>query len=142
VECGKSPNPRDPHVFPTLDALTYARAGDIGRPWVWNDEPCASWPARAAERYAGSWDRRTAEPILVVNNTSDSETPYEGGVAMTRYLARARLLTVHGYGHTALLNPSSCAQKHESSYFVDGALPPPGTVCQQDKQPFSASPGP
>jgi hypothetical protein len=61
---------------------------------------------------------------------------------MTRYLARARLLTVDGYGHTVFLNPSPCAQNHEGSYFVDGTLPPPGTVCQQEKQPFSTSPAP
>jgi TAP-like protein len=58
---------------------------------------------------------------------------------MTRYLVRARLLTVDGYGHSVLLTPSPCAQKYESSYFVDGALPPPGTVCQQKQQPFSKS---
>jgi pimeloyl-ACP methyl ester carboxylesterase len=140
VECGESPNHRNPQTFIRLDALTLARAGDIGRFWVWNDEPCASWPARAADRYAGPWNRRTAEPILVVNNTVDPETPYEGAVAMTRYLARARLLTVEGYGHSVLLNPSPCAQNHESTYFVDGTLPPPGTVCQQEKQPFTTSP--
>ena len=59
---------------------------------------------------------------------------------MTRYLADARLLSVDGYGHSVLLNPSLCAQNHESSYFVDGTLPPPGSVCQQKKQPFTISP--
>jgi hypothetical protein len=112
----------------------------LGRFWLWADEPCASWLARAADRYAGPWNRRTAKSILVVNNTVDPETPYKGAVAMTRYLARARLLTVEGYGHSVLLNPSPCAQNHESSYFVDGTLPPPGTVCQQEKQPFTTSP--
>jgi pimeloyl-ACP methyl ester carboxylesterase len=140
VECGESPNPRDPQVFVELDLLTYARAGDIGRWWVWNDEPCASWPARAADRYAGPWNRRTAKPILVVNNSVDPETPYEGAVAMTRYLARGRLLSVDGYGHSVLLNPSPCAKNYESNYFVDGALPQPGTVCQQKEQPFTTSP--
>jgi pimeloyl-ACP methyl ester carboxylesterase len=142
VECGESPNPTDPRIFVALDRLTYARSGDIGRWWVWTDEPCASWPARAAHRYAGPWDRRTAHPILVVNNTVDPETPYEDAVAMRRYLARARLLSVEGYGHSVLLNPSPCAKKHESKYFLDGALPPPGTVCQQKERPFSGSPAP
>jgi len=43
---------------------------------------------------------------------------------------------VAGYGHTALLNPSTCVANHESSYFLTGALPPPGAVCLQDQQPF------
>jgi pimeloyl-ACP methyl ester carboxylesterase len=142
VECGESPNPTDPRIFVALDLLTYARAGDIGRWWVWTDEACASWPARAAHRYAGPWDRHTAHPILVVNNTVDPETPYEDAVAMSRYLAHGRLLTVDGYGHSVLLNPSPCAKRYESNYFVEGTLPQPGTVCQQKEQPFSGSPAP
>jgi pimeloyl-ACP methyl ester carboxylesterase len=140
VECAESPNPRNPLVFLALDAIAYARAGDIGPSWLWNDEPCASWPAAAADRYAGPWNQHTANPILVIGNTFDPETPYEGAVAMAHELARAQLLTVDGYGHTALLNPSTCASNYESPYVVDGTLPPPGTVCQQDQQPFTTGP--
>ena len=28
---------------------------------MWETLPCASWPATAADRYAGPWDRRTAD---------------------------------------------------------------------------------
>jgi pimeloyl-ACP methyl ester carboxylesterase len=109
VACGESPNPRQPGVFRALAALASARAGDVGRFWAWYDERCASWPATAAEHYAGPWDQPTAHPILVIGNTFDPSTPYEGAVAMAGYLARARLLTVDGYGHTVLRNPSPCA---------------------------------
>jgi pimeloyl-ACP methyl ester carboxylesterase len=142
VQCSDSPNPRHPGTFRALDAISYARAGAIGPSWSWGDEPCASWPARAAARYVGPWNRPTANPVLVIGNTFDPATPYEGAVAMADELARARLLTVDGYGHTVLLNPSACAKAYESSYFVDGTLPPPGTVCQQDQQPFTTSPAP
>jgi pimeloyl-ACP methyl ester carboxylesterase len=142
VACAESPNPRRPVVFRVLGALSYARAGDIGPSWSWGDEPCASWPATAADRYSGPWNRPTANPVLVIGNTFDPSTPYEGAVAMANNLARARLLTVDGYGHTVLLNPSACASTYESRYFVDGTLPPPGTVCQQDQQPFTTSPVP
>jgi pimeloyl-ACP methyl ester carboxylesterase len=141
VLCAESPNPRHPGVFRALAALAYARAGDAGLYWAWNaDEPCASWPATAAERYVGPWDRPTAHPILVIGNTFDPATPYEGAVAMAGYLARARLLTVDGYGHTALENPSDCASQHVSDYLVDGTLPPEGTVCPQNQPPFTTSP--
>jgi hypothetical protein len=56
---------------------------------------------------------------------------------MARDLARARLLTVDGWGHTELLNPSGCAQAGESSYLIDGALPPVAATCQPDQRPFS-----
>jgi hypothetical protein len=141
VVCAESPNPRHPDVFRALAALAYARAGDAGLYWAWNaDEPCASWPATAAARYVGPWDRPTANPILVIGNTLDPATPYEGAVAMAGSLARARLLTVDGSGHTALLNPSDCASRYVSDYLVGGTLPPEGTVCPQNQPPFTTSP--
>jgi hypothetical protein len=57
---------------------------------------------------------------------------------MSRDLARARLLTVNGFGHTELQNPSTCATSYEISYLATGALPPAGTVCAQDGTPFPA----
>jgi hypothetical protein len=59
---------------------------------------------------------------------------------MAGSLARARLLTVDGSGHTALLNPSDCASRYVSDYLVDGTLPPEGTVCPQNQPPFTTSP--
>jgi hypothetical protein len=56
---------------------------------------------------------------------------------MTRQLANARLLIVHGYGHTAFLNPSRCASNYMTAYFRTGALPPKGTVCRQNLPPFA-----
>ena len=140
MECSDSPNPRNPAAFGRLAALSFARAGDIGPSWAWNDGPCASWPARAADRYSGPWNRRTANPVLVIGNTYDPSTAYRGAVAMARDLARARLLTVNGYGHTELLNPSACAHSYESRYFIRGTLPPRGTRCRQDRPPFSPGP--
>lgn len=58
---------------------------------------------------------------------------------MSRDLARARLLTIEGYGHTEALNPSTCAISYATSYMLTGALPPVGTVCKENLIPFSAS---
>jgi hypothetical protein len=56
---------------------------------------------------------------------------------MSRDLARARLLTVDGYGHTTGENPSTSAIDDIVRYTLHGALPAPGTVCQQNATPFS-----
>ncbi|MFJ5803295.1 alpha/beta fold hydrolase [Streptomyces decoyicus] len=61
------------------------------------------------------------------------------GVSYGSFRAHARLLTHHGYGHTELINPSSCVGGHESRYLIDGTLPPAGTTCQQDTPPFAAT---
>jgi hypothetical protein len=75
--------------------------------------------------------------VLVTNNTVDPNTPYRGAVAMTRELARARLLTVDGYGHGVLLNGSAGATRYIGRYLIKQTLPPKGTVCQQDQPPFA-----
>ncbi|MGW1884552.1 alpha/beta hydrolase [Streptomyces sp. NPDC001970] len=139
VLCSDSPNPRNPGAYHALEEASATRAGDAGRFWTWAGEPCSTWPAVAANRYRGPWNKPTAHPVLVVGTTYDPATPYRDAQAMARELANARLLTNNGYGHTALLNPSSCVNDHESRYFIDGTLPPAGTTCQQDTPPFPAS---
>lgn len=111
VECGESPNPRPPARFLALDRRAFSDYGPIGVVDLWADEPCASWPARAANQYAGPWNNPTPNAILVIGNTQDPSTPYRNAEGMSRELAKARLLTVNGYGHTALLSPSECAQR-------------------------------
>jgi pimeloyl-ACP methyl ester carboxylesterase len=103
---------------------------------------CSTWPATDADGYYGPWDRPTARPVLLVGNRYDPATPYSGSLTMAAELARARLLTVAEYGHTALLNPSTCVDGYETAYFLTGALPPPGTVCRPDQQPFGLAPSP
>ena len=143
VACSEGPSPRNPRNYYAMELFSYARAGDVGRWWTWDYEPCATWPAKAANRYTGPWNRPTANPILVVGNTYDPGTPYQGAQAMVSDLADARLLTLEGYGHTALLNPpSACIGDYESRYLIDGTLPPEGTVCKQDQPPFTTGSSP
>ena len=136
VDCSDSPNPRNPAQYAAQAAFATARSGAFGPYWAWIDEACAQWPVMSADRYTGPWNRPTA-PILVVGNTVDSSTPYANAVAMSHDLANARLLTVDGYGHSSFTNPSSCVDAIEDAYFVTGALPRPGTVCQQNQSPFA-----
>ncbi|MEV6653331.1 alpha/beta hydrolase [Streptomyces sp. NPDC051219] len=137
VLCSDSPNPRDAGVYHALEEAAAIRAGDAGRFWTWAAEPCATWPAVAANGYRGPWNKATAHPVLVVGTTYDPATPYRDAQAVAEELANAHLLTNNGYGHSALLNPSSCVNEYESRYFIDGTLPPAGTACRPDTPPFS-----
>jgi pimeloyl-ACP methyl ester carboxylesterase len=137
VLCSDSPNPRDPAAYIAAARGAYARSGVFGLEQPWKTEACANWPAAAAQdRYSGPWNRPTASTILVLGNTGDPLTPYQSSVAMSRDLARARLLTVDGYGHTEAGNPSACATNYEIRYLQTGALPPPRTVCKENAAPF------
>jgi len=138
IKC-ESPSP-GAGQFPALAAREARRAGPIGQVALWTDEPCATWPAHPAGGYHGPWNRPTAAPILLIGNTTDPATPYASSELMAAELASARLLTLHGYGHTAILNPSSCVNNAEVAYFLHGTLPAEGTVCQQDTAPFAPGP--
>jgi pimeloyl-ACP methyl ester carboxylesterase len=136
IVCGEVPSP-SASDFASINAFSIQRSGVVGPFWTWDYEPCSTWPVRAVHRYTGPWNRRTANPVLVVGNTYDPSTPLRGAVAMRNALARARLVTVEGYGHTVLLNPSACWNRHAARYLVSGTLPPKGTHCPQTIQPFS-----
>jgi pimeloyl-ACP methyl ester carboxylesterase len=139
VLCPDSPNPRDPAAYSAAGRRAYARSGAFGLEQPWKTEACADWPAAdaAQDRYSGPWNRPTATTILVIGNTGDPVLPLQNSVAMSRDLAHARLLTVDGYGHTELGNPSTCATDYETRYLLTGALPPPRTVCEENATPFS-----
>jgi pimeloyl-ACP methyl ester carboxylesterase len=135
--CSDSPNPRDPAAYPAVARRAYTRSGAFGPQKTWFLVACADWPAAAAQdRYSGPWNRPTASTILLIGNTGDPDTPYRGSVAMSRDLARARLLTVDEYGHTEGSNPDTCATDYENRYLLTGALPPPRTVCKQHAAAF------
>jgi pimeloyl-ACP methyl ester carboxylesterase len=136
VRCSDGANPRDARAYTAGAKLAYARSGLVGLSWAWADEACANWPA-GQDAYTGPWNRRTANPILLLANTGDPATSYDSSLAMSRALSRARLLTVDGYGHTEFSNPSACAARYEDRYLLTGALPPPGAVCEQDAVPFA-----
>lgn len=140
VLCSDSANPRDPAAYQAAARLAYRSSGGFGLEWAWTAEPCAGWPdGGAPDRYTGPWNRPTASTILLLGNTGDPVLPYQDSVALAHDLARARLLTVAGYGHTEANNPSSCALGYEISYLETGALPPRGTVCREDTAPFAGS---
>jgi pimeloyl-ACP methyl ester carboxylesterase len=133
VNCADAPLPRDPWAYPSI-ADRFERAHPtFGRAEAFGEVACADWP-RISERYNGPWDRHTANTVLVVNPTYDPATRYDFAKRMTRELGNARLLTLDGYGHTTRY--SACVTGWYTKYLINGALPPVGTRCEQDRPPF------
>jgi hypothetical protein len=136
VACADSDNPHSYAAWSAAGASAEATYGTFGRIWTWASSICAAWPGSDADRYVGPWNRRTANPVLVVGNLFDPATRYQGAVTASTLLPNSRLLTVHGWGHTSLFL-STCATEAQARYLVDLTLPPVGTVCEQDHVPFS-----
>ncbi len=111
------------------------RDSRFGPLWWWNNAPCATWPT-SPDRYTGPWTARTSAPVLVVGNYFDPATDYAGAVASDTLLANSRLLSYAGWGHTAF-GRNGCATDYIASYLLDGTLPPTGTVCPANPNPFA-----
>ena len=139
VACSETANPDSFHAWQEAADSSEEQYGYFGRLWTFASSICAFWPAADAGRYTGPWDAVTANPVLVVGNTYDPATRYEGAVVVDRLLPRSRLLTVHGWGHTSLFL-SQCADQAVSAYLLSVSIPAPGTVCEQDVVPFAEAP--
>ena len=96
----------------------------------WGLMGCTEWPL------PGTWDTPDvsapgAPPILVIGNTGDPATPYEGARAMVNALGKGVgvELTYKGQGHGAYDSGNKCVQQAVNAYLLDGKVPANGTTC-------------
>jgi hypothetical protein len=129
-----------PQRFATQRAIgEFAERGSLFGPhWRWLTAPvCADWPV-AQDRHVGPWFVRTSAPALVIGNYFYGVTSYEGAVASSKLLVGSRLLSYAGWGHTAF-GRNECITRHTVNYLLRGTLPPKGTVCPANDNPFALS---
>jgi pimeloyl-ACP methyl ester carboxylesterase len=132
-QCADTQYPSRFFAFRVIDI--YARAGSrFGPYWWWFNNGCSDWPV-APDRYIGPWATETSEPVLVVGNFFDPATDHAGARAANRQLEDSRLLSYAGWGHTAY-GTSECTTEHIDAYLLNGSLPPVGTVCPANPNPF------
>ncbi|MER6239083.1 alpha/beta hydrolase [Streptomyces clavifer] len=106
------------------------KASSVFGEWMaWGLLQCTDWPvvghARTVDVTAAG-----ADPILVIGNTGDPATPYEGAEKMADHLGKGVgvRLTVEGEGHgTYAVN--GCLTALVDTYLLDGAVPKDGTTC-------------
>ncbi|MFF0030894.1 alpha/beta hydrolase [Streptomyces avermitilis] len=91
---------------------------------------CHDWPV------SGQYDNPEvsapgAEPVLVIGNTGDPATPYEGARKMADELGKdvGVELTWKGEGHGAYGSGSDCVDSTVDSYLLNGTVPKDGKVC-------------
>jgi hypothetical protein len=135
-QCADTQYPHSLAAFLLTDRYA-AAASRFGPYWWWFNAGCADWPV-AHDRYIGPWTARTSAPVLVVGNFFDGVTDHAGAVASATLLRNSRLLSYAGWGHTAY-GRSACTTDHIDAYLLDGTLPPEGTVCPANPNPFVPS---
>ena len=139
VACGETDNPAGYEAWPAAAAAADQRNRYFGRPWTWFSSICQPWPGQDADRYAGPWTAATAHPVLVVGNSYDPATPYQGARKVADLLPNSTLLTYAGWGHTAFGSGNYCVDSTVVAYLVTRQAPANGTVCQPDGSPFGPS---
>ncbi|MFI5966347.1 alpha/beta hydrolase [Streptomyces asoensis] len=97
---------------------------------AWSLVGCTHWPVPGAADHPDVGAPGSA-PILVVGNTGDPATPYEGARKMVDALGRGVgvELTYKGQGHGAYGSKNTCVQSAVNGYLLDGKVPAAGTVC-------------
>ncbi|MFF8869285.1 alpha/beta hydrolase [Streptomyces massasporeus] len=97
---------------------------------AWSMLSCTDWAVPGAANHPDVSAPGSA-PILVVGNTGDPATPYEGARAMVNALGKGVgvELTYRGQGHGAYDSKNECVQGAVNGYLLDGKVPPAGTVC-------------
>ncbi len=100
----------------------------------------AIWPVEDRDAFRGEIrNPKSAAPILVVGATYDSATPYVWSERLTADLGNARLLTFQADAHNAVLTGDFCLLGHVLTFLIDAkTLPAAGTVCVDQREPFSA----
>ncbi|KEP46989.1 putative hydrolase [Rhizoctonia solani 123E] len=127
-------------VFDFLVHITRTVSPMFGPQWGDGGFYCHRWPVRAVERYTGPWNKKLANPILVIGNEADPVTPYVMAKKVADALGdSAILIQQDDYGHTSLAMHSNCTISALQDYFLDNKLPTQDILCGTDQQLF---PGP
>ncbi|WP_369261902.1 alpha/beta hydrolase [Streptomyces sp. R35] len=97
---------------------------------AWGMVSCTDWAVAGAADHPDV-GAAGAAPILVVGNTGDPATPYEGAKKMVDALGKGVgvELTYKGQGHGAYDSKNKCVQGAVNGYLLEGTVPSAGTVC-------------
>jgi len=84
---------------------------------------CHLWPVAASERYTGPFNSTVDSEILLIGNTYDPLSPLVNARKVHSMIKRSFLIQQDGYGHTSLVQESSCRNDIVRDYFVNGKSP-------------------
>ncbi|MGW8061611.1 alpha/beta fold hydrolase [Streptomyces ziwulingensis] len=124
-------NPRYDPAYVERELPDFRKASPLfGEYLAWSMLGCTDWPVAGAAEHPDV-SAPGAPPILVIGNTGDPATPYEGAGRMVEALGKGVgvELTYRGQGHGAYDSGNACVQNAVHGYLLDGKVPPADTVC-------------
>ncbi|AYY12595.1 alpha/beta hydrolase [Actinobacteria bacterium YIM 96077] len=135
IICADSGNPDSPRAWVDAADRAEREAPWFGRLWSWRSSVCSQWPGSSEDAYRGPFEAETSNPVLLVAHLHDPASPISGARVLNTLLEGSRMLTLDGWGHGAL-GESECVAAKVDDYLISGTLPPAGSVCEQDGEPF------
>jgi pimeloyl-ACP methyl ester carboxylesterase len=107
---------------------------------------CLGWRYRPEDRFTGPWgsprpDKSRVEgkptaPLLFTSSEIDPVTPLRAAFEMSKLHEGSGVLVHEGSGHSIIAIPSECRHRWLRRYWATGELPPNGTVCKMECEPF------
>ncbi|MET8683465.1 alpha/beta hydrolase [Streptomyces sp. NPDC004732] len=97
---------------------------------AWGMVGCTDWAVQGQADHPDV-SAEGAPPIVVIGNTGDPATPYEGARKMADELGKGVgvELTYKGQGHGAYDSKNKCVRGAVDGYLLAGTTPKAGTVC-------------
>ncbi|MEU1309798.1 alpha/beta hydrolase [Streptomyces cinnamoneus] len=102
----------------------------FGEFMAWSLLQCTGWPVK------GEWQTpdvsaKGSAPVLVVGNTGDPATPYEGARKMVQELGPGVgvEMTYRGEGHGAYDSGNACVKSAVDAYLLEGTVPEAHKIC-------------
>lgn len=119
-----SPEQETAYKRAVLDAAPFMDPGHI----VDTTDVCAAWPGPDPVRFDADSISDQLPTVMVVSATHDPATPYQDGIGLTRALG-AKLLTVEGAQHGAIVVQNQCIEQKVADYLIDLTPPTDGSRC-------------
>ncbi|MCZ4498069.1 MAG: peptidase [Marmoricola sp.] len=133
VGCTDAPSPTSWTTRRNDAARTYRVAPFLTWSNTWYDAPCMSWSVPAHNHVAVNG--AAVGPVLLISETFDAATPYEGSLEVRRRFPLSILVEgVGGSTHAGSLFGVACVDNTVAAYLATGELPPRKAGRRSDRQ--------
>jgi pimeloyl-ACP methyl ester carboxylesterase len=144
VQCTDVQWPTDYNKWRRDNWATFAQAPFETWGNAWFNAPCLYWPAKAHKPV--KVDGRKVASALLISETLDAATPFEGSIEVRRrYPHSALIAEPGGTTHAGSLGGNACVDDQIADYLLTGKLPRrksgdrPDALCDPLPQPVPAA---